>query len=252
MFVPATIAMKTCITVIVCRVFNQSWANSIHVALCLSQIGEFSFILSSQGLRAGLLDHDDYMMLLGVTAVSIFVTPGLIAGAYAVRGKLSQNQLTSQSTNQVKTHSSGDTADGTKGYELVNLDDNDSGHPNKSSTDHSDNQWDDEAVVPASNTPVQRNHVSSSSQERTPQPTDRAQTTNHSSTQLNKSPFNQSIIQPISQSNNQPINLNPPANWRDARRQRQIARARRLAAEDTQASIEAAKLDDESKDDSDA
>ena len=86
--VVVTVALKCVIGCLCTRLWGQSTHDALHIALCLSQIGEFAFVLASQGLRAGLLVRDDYMLLLGVTAVSIFCTPGLIAGSFWLRRAL--------------------------------------------------------------------------------------------------------------------------------------------------------------------
>ena len=86
--VVVTVVLKCVIGCLCTRLWGQSTHDALHIALCLSQIGEFAFVLASQGLRAGLLVRDDYMLLLGVTAVSIFCTPGLIAGSFWLRRAL--------------------------------------------------------------------------------------------------------------------------------------------------------------------
>ena len=83
--VVVTVVLKCVIGCLCTRLWGQSTHDALHISLCLSQIGEFAFVLASQGLRAGLLVRDDYMLLLGVTAVSIFCTPGLIAGSFWLR-----------------------------------------------------------------------------------------------------------------------------------------------------------------------
>ncbi len=86
--VALTVLMKAAVTFAAMRLFKVRSEDAAHVALCLSQIGEFAFVLASQGLRAGLLQREDYMLLLGVTAVSIFITPGLIGGSFLLRRSL--------------------------------------------------------------------------------------------------------------------------------------------------------------------
>ena len=83
--VVVTVVLKCLIGCLCTRLWGQSSQDALHISLCLAQIGEFAFVLASQGLRAGLLVRDDYMLLLGVTAVSIFCTPGLIAGSFWLR-----------------------------------------------------------------------------------------------------------------------------------------------------------------------
>ena len=90
--VVVTVVLKCVIGWVCTRLWGQSTPDAMHIALCLSQIGEFAFVLASQGLRAGLLVRDDYMLLLGVTAVSIFCTPGLIAGSFWLRRALVKDE----------------------------------------------------------------------------------------------------------------------------------------------------------------
>jgi hypothetical protein len=78
-FVIVTMLGKAILTAIILRSFGLTTKNAIHVGVCLSQIGEFAFILASQGLRAELLDRQTYMLLLGTTALSIFLTPASIS-----------------------------------------------------------------------------------------------------------------------------------------------------------------------------
>ena len=85
LLVALTVVLKTLVMYATNRLFDVGHEDALHIALCLSQIGEFAFVLASQGLRAGLLAREDYMLLLGVTAVSIFVTPGLIGGSFLIR-----------------------------------------------------------------------------------------------------------------------------------------------------------------------
>ncbi len=51
---------------------------SIIVGLGLSQVGEFSFILSETGIEYGLLDEDSYQMFLAVSVITMLMTPFLI------------------------------------------------------------------------------------------------------------------------------------------------------------------------------
>ena len=52
---------------------------SILVGLALSQVGEFSFILSKTGVEHGLLTGNIYQMFLAVTIISMAATPFIIA-----------------------------------------------------------------------------------------------------------------------------------------------------------------------------
>jgi CPA2 family monovalent cation:H+ antiporter-2 len=53
----------------------------VAVALGLAQIGEFSFVLLGVGRGAGLIDATTHQLLLGVAALTLVATPGLVAVA---------------------------------------------------------------------------------------------------------------------------------------------------------------------------
>lgn len=56
--------------------------------LALSQIGEFSFILSRVGLSTGLLDQEAYQAFIAVSIFTMAATPFIIAGAPSVANRL--------------------------------------------------------------------------------------------------------------------------------------------------------------------
>jgi Kef-type K+ transport system membrane component KefB len=41
----------------------------------MAQIGEFSFVLLSRASNLGLVKHKFYLLLLGITAISLFTSP---------------------------------------------------------------------------------------------------------------------------------------------------------------------------------
>ncbi len=55
---------------------------AILAGLALSQVGEFSFILSRVGLEHDLIPGDHYQLFLSVSVMTMAVTPFLIAGAH--------------------------------------------------------------------------------------------------------------------------------------------------------------------------
>ncbi|NIR52926.1 potassium transporter KefB [candidate division KSB1 bacterium] len=57
---------------------------AILVGLILSQVGEFSFILSKAGLEFGLLSGDNYQLFLAVSVSSMAAAPFIIANAHAI------------------------------------------------------------------------------------------------------------------------------------------------------------------------
>jgi monovalent cation:H+ antiporter-2, CPA2 family len=57
------------------RLFGYSWKTALFTGVGLAQIGEFSFVLASEGQSLGLVSKQVYMLILGTTAVTLVVTP---------------------------------------------------------------------------------------------------------------------------------------------------------------------------------
>ncbi|MBD2138868.1 cation:proton antiporter [Anabaena sp. FACHB-1237] len=57
------------------KLFNYSWKTAIITGLGLAQIGEFSFVLASEGQSLGLVSRRIYLLILGTTAVTLILTP---------------------------------------------------------------------------------------------------------------------------------------------------------------------------------
>lgn len=76
--------MKSLITFITVRLFGYSLEIAVRTGLGLAQVGEFAFVLASDGLSVGLLTKDLYFLLLGTTAVSIFITPFILTTSIAI------------------------------------------------------------------------------------------------------------------------------------------------------------------------
>lgn len=57
------------------RIFRYPLKTAIIVGLGLAQIGEFSFVLASEGQALGLVSRRVYLLILGTTAVTLVVTP---------------------------------------------------------------------------------------------------------------------------------------------------------------------------------
>ncbi|MGK7923639.1 MAG: cation:proton antiporter [Spirulina sp.] len=55
--------------------FNYSFKTAIISSFGLNQIGEFSFVLALTGLNSELLTNEQYILLLGTTAVTLVLTP---------------------------------------------------------------------------------------------------------------------------------------------------------------------------------
>lgn len=60
------------------RLFGYSLKTALIAGLGLAQIGEFSFVLASEGQILGLVSRQVYLVLLGTTAVTLMVTPFVI------------------------------------------------------------------------------------------------------------------------------------------------------------------------------
>lgn len=60
------------------RAFRYPWKTALIAGFGLTQIGEFSFVLASEGQALGLVDHQIYLLILGTTAVTLIVTPFLL------------------------------------------------------------------------------------------------------------------------------------------------------------------------------
>ncbi|MFB2892773.1 cation:proton antiporter [Aerosakkonemataceae cyanobacterium BLCC-F50] len=57
------------------RLFRYSWKTAVIAGLGLAQIGEFSFVLASEGQVLGLVSRRVYLLILGTTAVTLVLTP---------------------------------------------------------------------------------------------------------------------------------------------------------------------------------
>lgn len=57
------------------KLFRYPLKTSLIVGLGLAQIGEFSFVLASEGQVLGLVSRRVYLLILGTTAVTLVVTP---------------------------------------------------------------------------------------------------------------------------------------------------------------------------------
>ncbi|MCJ8278477.1 MAG: cation:proton antiporter, partial [Rivularia sp. ALOHA_DT_140] len=57
------------------KIFRYPLKTAIIAGLGLSQIGEFSFVLASEGQKLGLVARPVYLLILGTTAVTLILTP---------------------------------------------------------------------------------------------------------------------------------------------------------------------------------
>ncbi len=76
--VALAIAGKFAIVVPLVLAFRYPLRVAIAVGIGLAQIGEFSFVLASEGQSLGLLSREVYLLVVGTTAVTLIVTPFLL------------------------------------------------------------------------------------------------------------------------------------------------------------------------------
>ncbi len=57
------------------KIFRYPLKTAIIAGLGLAQIGEFSFVLASEGQQLGLVSRQVYLLILGTTAVTLVLTP---------------------------------------------------------------------------------------------------------------------------------------------------------------------------------
>jgi monovalent cation:H+ antiporter-2, CPA2 family len=69
---------KVVIIVPLVRLFRYPLRIAITVGLGLAQIGEFSFVLASEGQKLGLVSRQVYLLILGTTALTLVITPFLL------------------------------------------------------------------------------------------------------------------------------------------------------------------------------
>ena len=79
---------KFCLVAPLAGLFGYPLPAAVLVGLGLSQIGEFSFVLASEGQALGLVSRQLYLLIVSTTAVTLLVTPFLLKGAPGLLRKL--------------------------------------------------------------------------------------------------------------------------------------------------------------------
>ncbi len=79
--VAAVMIIKAVLVTGVALLLGMSSRSAIIVGLALSQVGEFSFILSKAGITYNLLDSNIYQLFLAVAILTMAITPFIINGA---------------------------------------------------------------------------------------------------------------------------------------------------------------------------
>ncbi len=84
----AVMAFKTILTIGIFKFNCNSFSIAVASGLCLSQIGEFAFVLSSIAYKAQVLPNDLYQLMVSVIIFSIFTTPFIVKAAPIIGLKL--------------------------------------------------------------------------------------------------------------------------------------------------------------------
>jgi CPA2 family monovalent cation:H+ antiporter-2 len=85
----AVLVLKSAVAIGVALSLGLSSRAAVIVGLSLSQVGEFSFILSRVGVSFGLVDQDAYQLFLAVSITTMAITPFLINAAPRLADRIS-------------------------------------------------------------------------------------------------------------------------------------------------------------------
>ncbi len=65
---------KTFINAFILRLAGDTWPRALGLSLALAQIGEFSFLLAQSGFEAGILQSQEYSLVIIIASLSLIVT----------------------------------------------------------------------------------------------------------------------------------------------------------------------------------
>ena len=85
--------LNNTINVIVLRFFCKDWKISFYAGALLSQIGEFSFIISSTGYYTGIIEDYAYQLTISTIALTLLFSPFWIGFSKRIL-KIANNRLT--------------------------------------------------------------------------------------------------------------------------------------------------------------
>jgi CPA2 family monovalent cation:H+ antiporter-2 len=77
--VAGVLLTNTFINAAILRALGDDWRTSLYSGALLAQIGEFSFVLASVGLQAGIISGFAHQMTVVVIALTLLVSPAWIA-----------------------------------------------------------------------------------------------------------------------------------------------------------------------------
>lgn len=75
----AVFVFKIAVITAVVYAFKFSFRTALLVGLSLAQISEFAFVLLSMAMDMDVIRQETYLMLIGVTALSLLITPGIVS-----------------------------------------------------------------------------------------------------------------------------------------------------------------------------
>lgn len=75
MLVLAILALNTVLNTAILRLLGDNWRESLYAGALLSQIGEFSFLLATIGLSAGIIAGFGYQLMILAIALTLLVSP---------------------------------------------------------------------------------------------------------------------------------------------------------------------------------
>lgn len=79
------VAVKAGIIMVICRILGLPWRTGLVAGLFIAQVGEFAFVLMTEGTRAGLIGGTSYQLLLAAAVFSMMMTPFAVKIADKVR-----------------------------------------------------------------------------------------------------------------------------------------------------------------------
>ena len=80
------ILLKMLLTPVATAFLRAPVGEILFTGMALAQVGEFAFVLSREGLRAGLIKPDSYQVFLAISVLTMCCTPGVMALARPLVG----------------------------------------------------------------------------------------------------------------------------------------------------------------------
>ncbi|GAB4326955.1 MAG: monovalent cation:proton antiporter family protein [Candidatus Zixiibacteriota bacterium] len=69
------VVVKASIIMVICRLLGLPWRTGLVAGLFIAQVGEFAFVLMTEGTKAGLIGGTSYQLLLAAAIFSMMATP---------------------------------------------------------------------------------------------------------------------------------------------------------------------------------